>query len=214
MGDHAVATADRPGRRPTAVPMKSQPRGRRLGATYRPAGAGAPRDVCRRPGPRPTRSRSTGGSSRRHPQGPPRAHGVCGRGTGSARWWSCAQKAGRYDIDVANQVGVADGELDAGSLAEKRAREGGRSLGEHGTYGANPYAFALKNRNRHLDDHAIKPVSAACLPRQRETLLAADAEHLIVRLSQQRYPADAVLEIHAVLETRLPRRVRRGPSRG
>ena len=70
-----------------------------------------------------------------------------------------------------------------------------------GTYGANPYAFALKNRNRHLDDHAIKPVSAACLPRQRETLLGADAEHLVVRLRQQRYQADAVLEIHAVLET-------------
>jgi hypothetical protein len=47
MGDYAVATADQPGRRPTAEPMKSRPRGRRLGATC--AGAGAPRDVCRRP---------------------------------------------------------------------------------------------------------------------------------------------------------------------
>ena len=46
MGDYAVATADQPGRRPTAEPMKSRPRGRRLGATC--AGAGAPRDVCRR----------------------------------------------------------------------------------------------------------------------------------------------------------------------
>ena len=60
------------------------------------------------------------------------AFGVCGRGTGSARRWSWAQKAGRCDIDVANQVSVADGELDVESLAEKRAREGGRSLGEHG----------------------------------------------------------------------------------
>jgi hypothetical protein len=94
------------------------------------------------------------------------AHSTCGRGDRSARRWSWVHQAGRYEINVLNQVSVAYRHLDMESLAEKRARECGRSLGEHGTYGTDPCAFALEDRNRDFDDHPIKPVSAAGLPGQ------------------------------------------------
>jgi hypothetical protein len=110
---------------------------------------------------------------------------MCGGGSGIAgRWTSWGRKAGRSDLDVADQVSVAYRDLDMASLAEERAREGGRSLGEHGTYSTNPCAFALEDRNRDLDEHAVEPVSAAGLPGQRKTLLPADAEHLIVCVRQ------------------------------
>jgi hypothetical protein len=39
--------------------------------------------------------------------------------------------AGLHEMDVADQAGVAHRDLDMRSLTEERAREGGRSLGEH-----------------------------------------------------------------------------------
>jgi len=86
------------------------------------------------------------------------------------------------------------------SLTEERALEGGRSLGEHPAHGTDPHAFTLEDRDRELDDLAVEPVFVARLPGNWKTLLAADAEQLVVRQGQERYPAHTVLEVDAVLE--------------
>jgi len=106
------------------------------------------------------------------------------RGPERGRWTSWAQSAGRDDIDVADQVSVAHRDLDMGSLAEERARERRCSLGKHAACGTNPDACPLEHRNHELDDHAVKPVSSTRLAGQRKTLLAAEAEHLVVRLRE------------------------------
>jgi hypothetical protein len=71
-----------------------------------------------------------------------------------------------------------------GSLAEERARERGRSLGEHAARDTDSDAFTRKDRNHELDDHAVKPASGTRLSGQRKTLLPAEAEHLVVRLRE------------------------------
>jgi hypothetical protein len=105
-----------------------------------------------------------------------------------------------HEMDVADQAGVAHRDLDMRSLTEERAREGGRSLGEHSAHGTDPHACTLEDRIRELNDLAVEPVFAACLSGNRNALRPSGPEQLVVRLGQDRHPAHTVLEVNAVLK--------------
>ena len=58
-----------------------------------------------------------------------------------------------------------------------------------------------RDRSNGFNDLAVKPVFAARLPGNRNTLLPSGPEQLVVRLGQDRHPAHTVLEVNAVLKT-------------
>jgi hypothetical protein len=78
-------------------------------------------------------------------------------------------------LSGSSTVSVTHRDLDMGSLAEERARERGRSLGEHAACGTNLDARTRKDRNR---EQSSRPtVQGASGPPTSHEIHEAAAEH-------------------------------------